>query len=222
MEVNRRRFLGGVVAAAGSPLAGCLGDSDDTEDEEDWGEVFRDISVEMREPTIEYIVVSGEVLNGFAERAPAAIRVEFRNTSDQEREIFGAYRAGLRISDFYAQRDDGTNHLLAVPRRYKDDIPIIRSMYETFDWPDESEDECWRLPGRTHIDPGNHSRGSEPFSLAAGEGITEEFEFWVPYQDSTETDGAGPCPPPGRYPFWTRLSVEGSALIWGFDLHVSG
>lgn len=220
MEVNRRKFLGGVVAVVGPSLAGCFGDSDGIADGEDWGEVFRDISVEMREPNIEYIAVSGEVLNGFAERAPASIRVEFRNTSDQERVIFGAYRAGLHIRDFYAQRDDGANHLLAVPRSYKDDIPVRRSASRTFDWPEEPEDGCWSLPGRTHIDPGNLSRGSEPFSLTAGEGFTEEFEFWVPYQDSLETDGAGSCPPPGRYPFSTQLSIEGSALIWGFDLHV--
>ena len=210
---TRRQYLATCVSLATLSLGGCLGDD---EPDDQVGEVFQPVSVEVIDPEHESITVEAEIVNGFAEYKPARLQVAFRNEGEKDQRFTGAAHAGFRLTDLEANRRGGTERLIALPEDWATDSEFVIRAPEGSGWrtlPREAEEGCWRLPGNFRFEPFQHTFASRPFTLTPGEALTERLWCYGAY-------GSDPCHPPGEYPFRTHISREGRAFLWGFNLVV--
>lgn len=210
---TRRQWLATCVSLATVSLGGCLGDD---EPDEQVGEVFQPVSVEVIDPEHESITVETEVINGFAEYKPARLQVAIRNEGENDQHFTGAAYAGFRLTDLETPRREGTERLIALPHEWATDREFMLLSSGGSGWrllPREADEGCWRLPGEPPIGPFQHTQLSEPFTLTQGEALTERLWCYGAH-------GGGACHPPGVYPFRTHISREGSAFVWGFNLVV--
>lgn len=224
MRPSRRQLLIAIGTGALVSVAGCLGDDDD--EDIDLGEEVVGVSVTPDQPTLDDLSADVSVVHGFMDARPARIETTLTNEGDEEITIHGAMYGGFAIDDLHTGRDGGGERLVAIPLSGMDDHdPLVADPddpehEDEIGLPDDHDDGCWSLGGYTPFDGERRSsETADPVTIDPGDAVEETFELYYAHVFDFSPEG-GSCPGPGRYPFVTDISADGSTVFWGFEVTV--